>query len=70
MVKRKIARVWQLDVENIGKGRVLGDILVNDDAVNQNREVRKRCLNTKMMNSALRHVEFEGLGGHESRGTF
>lgn len=38
MVKRKIARVWQLDVENIGKGRALGDILVNDDAIKQNRK--------------------------------
>lgn len=30
MVKRKIVRVWYLGVDSKGKGRALGDILVND----------------------------------------
>lgn len=39
----------------------MGDILVNDGAINQNREVRKKSLNGKMMSSALGHVELIGL---------
>lgn len=42
----------------------LDDSLVNDGAINQNSEVRKRNLNGETMNSALRHVEFEGPGGN------
>lgn len=48
----------------MGKRKTLCYILVNDGAINQNREVRKRSLNGKMMNSALRYVEFEGLEDH------
>lgn len=48
----------------MGKRRTLCYILMNDGAINQNREVRKRSLNGKMMNFALRYVEFEGPEGH------